>query len=326
MKKTRNNIFFNVVKSEDQTTELLRNFLQFKIFRDNFLNFFLENNKLINSIEDDHLETQVFLSNNNGRPDLIIANEKIKILIEVKINNVDLTENQPEGYFNHLLSLDKNIEKWLVFLVPNDYINEKDIDCKIKKLRATSNQIDIHTKILYWQDIIDIIDKKELTEISAYIAEFYDLLKSWFTSEIIIFDREEVYSMFSKDIPERLLKLFRIVDYVKKSNSRIYSVRAVKDEEEYGIYFKDSDNKTFLFFGIWYDFWKKYSKPLCYGIDLKKYDKKVKEKFTQLFDGKYEDFEDWRATWIDEKAFFAKNTAELIAKQIEDVLNQLSPQ
>ena len=111
------NIFFGLIKNENSMTELFCNFLQFKSFRDTVLGLFLEKNEL-NSIKFEDIDTQCSLPNNKGRPDMIISNDSVKILFELKTEvDTPLTENQPFSYLEYLRTISSKT-KWLIFFTP----------------------------------------------------------------------------------------------------------------------------------------------------------------------------------------------------------------
>lgn len=322
MRDDRDNIFLNVVTLENQTTELLRNFLQFKLFRDIFLSLFLSDNEIVNSVENEHVITQKYLQD-YGTPDLCIENDSLLVLCEVKINDTSLTENQPEGYLNFLLSTEQNIDKWLVFIVPRDYRNYQEIEKKYEMFRIRNPNQTINTKIITWQEIIRIIEAKKLHACSCFICEFYEFIKSRFESKILEFSKEEVLMLFNKQMPKMLLNLFEIVDGVKNKITT-YSASTATGKQEYGLYFKNNNGDRILFFGIWYDFWKEYEKPLCYGVDLKNFDNAIIKRFSNLIRNQYQDYDNWRIAWITEEVFYDKDNIVVIAKHIEDILSKLT--
>jgi len=113
------NIFHNLVTDEDPTTELLCNLMRFAAFRRPLLARFVSD-VMAAQIRYEDIETQVDLDG-HGRPDLVITNDNIHALVEVKVTqHRELTDNQPDGYFS-FLSKDKTPERWLVFLVPKGW-------------------------------------------------------------------------------------------------------------------------------------------------------------------------------------------------------------
>jgi hypothetical protein len=323
MRERYDNIFNNVVKYENQTTELLRNFLQFKLFRDVFLQLFLVDDEVIDSIGKNDLRTQVSLRK-KGMPDLVIENDRVKIFFEIKINDADLTENQPAGYFEYLSSLKDGIEKWLVFIIPRDYRNEGILRRRISGCLTPDTINDVNIRILYWRDIVNAMESSHLIAMSALFVEFHSLLKSWFIPTPIIFSNEEVTVMFDRRMPEVLTKLMEFVDSVRKRVKSYDSEWSVKDYE-YGIYFKNDEGDRMLFFGIWYPYWKKYAKPICYCVDRDNYDQKVVLGFIQFFENEYVDFDDegevWHVASVEEKTYCSDDSIFIVSKKIEELLN-----
>ena len=74
--------------------------------------------------------------------------------------------------------------------------------------------------------------------------------------------------MYSKEIPEITLKLYDLIEEVKKKivkDDRLH-VSKTKTSEAFGFYVDDKKNNGFLFFGIWYKQWIENGYPLCYSI------------------------------------------------------------
>ena len=179
MRERYDNIFHDVVKNENQATELLRNFLQLKPFRDVFLKLFLADDEIVASIEKNNLRTQVSMKE-RGIPDLVIENDRVRIFCEIKINDADLTENQPAGYFKYLSSLRDDVKKWLIFIIPRDYRNEGTLRRSINDCLASEENTDINVRIIYWREIVRAIESNQLSRVSIFFAEFRSFLKSWF--------------------------------------------------------------------------------------------------------------------------------------------------
>ena len=100
------------------TTELLCNLMRFAAFRNPVLAHLLLGSSCVDSIEFDDIDTQITLTG-SGRPDLVIYNDKIYALVEIKTEKSrGLTDHQPDSYFDHLLK-ETARERWLVFLVPD---------------------------------------------------------------------------------------------------------------------------------------------------------------------------------------------------------------
>ena len=314
------NIFLNIVTSENLMTELFCNFLKFRTFRDAVLELFLQKDQL-NRIEFDHFDTQYSLPDDKGRPDLAIRNEEFEILFEIKTGNTNLTVNQPDGYLEYLRE-DFHNTKWLILLAPHDYSFLVDWSSKIDGFLKQYPHSGIQTKIIFWEDIMKAIEHYDLSILSDYFEDFLALLKMWFELQNITFKSSEVFLMFTKDIPEILSKLFTVVDMVKNHNSKAFSVSSSKTSSEYGVYFKTNEGESILYFGVWYVFWREHQKPLCFGVK-RTYPDNVRKKFSQLHDGHFIDFHNWRMCWIDQDILSKDNCSEVIAKLIEEELKQL---
>jgi len=100
----RNDLFYKIINNENLFTELLCNLLNFeqnKILSGNkFKEIFFDFLK-IKEPEKYECDTQ-FRTDNNGNPDLIISSDDEIYLIEIKINDAELTKNQPKGYLKEI--------------------------------------------------------------------------------------------------------------------------------------------------------------------------------------------------------------------------------
>jgi hypothetical protein len=91
------NIFLDIAKDEIQFTKLFYNFLRFRVMRKLLLNLIKNDdfNKYKSKIKYEHFK----INDNNseyGNFDLVIKNEKVDIIFEIKIdNNTSLTDKQP---------------------------------------------------------------------------------------------------------------------------------------------------------------------------------------------------------------------------------------
>lgn len=110
------NIFQNIVVHENSFTELFRNFLRFKSFRDAFLKKYISEIIEVEEITINNFQTQVF-TKSDGIPDLVFSSEKYEYVFEIKVKNCALTNNQPEGYLEYLRKINKP-HKGLYLLAP----------------------------------------------------------------------------------------------------------------------------------------------------------------------------------------------------------------
>ena len=138
------NIFYKVAKDENSTTEIFCNLLGNKFFRDKFLEKFLDQKFISNIRYEEDINTQY--CSTHGRPDLIIENETVKIIVEVKIDKYrGLTPKQPDGYLKELEESAQN-NKWLIFLIPKGYVHFGEDD--LEKIRSKYSHADIKIEIV----------------------------------------------------------------------------------------------------------------------------------------------------------------------------------
>lgn len=315
----KKNIFYNLINSEDATTELLCNLLQFKTFRELFLSIFLKKEEIM-EIDFDDIDTQLYLMNEKYKPDLVISNEKIEIIYEIKTSlQTGLTKNQPMGYLKYLKTI-KDKKKWLILLIPKGYRYEKEwINTTEESLKNYSDK-DINTDILYWEDILEKIKENEIDRINVYFKDFVEILEDFYIVKPINFIDSEVTLMFTKTVADIITKLYETVDLVEKYNIKnVKKIIKKTNTIEYGLYFKNDEGKEILYFGVWYDFWKTHKKPICYGV-YKDYSKEVISKFIKYHKDKIIEHDDWIMSYISKEEFNKENAADAICKLVEQVL------
>lgn len=316
------NIFHNIIRDENSTTELFCNLMKYKLFRDGFLSSFLTEN--VDDLSFDIFDTQK--RSEQGQPDIEISNELIKIIIEVKINKgTQLTENQPRGYIEDLMKSNQKI-KWMIFLVPKDYKHVNEIKNNIDE-SLINNPSTFNYRIINWEDIISIIESNELDKLNPIFSEFVSLLKDWYISKPIRFEWREIMYLFTDEIPKELKKLKDLVDQVIKKTmlpSITYQWSRTEGLKEYGVYFKNSKNQEVLFFGIWLEFWEYKKKPLCFGVKSSKYPKEVIDYFKSKYSAKIETFNDWAVSWFDENIVSDRdNNVTKIQQELEELLENM---
>lgn len=320
------NIFYNIVNNENNTTELLCNLLQFKAFRISILELFLERDA-IDKIEYEHCDTQNILPESNGRPDLVIHNDHLEIIMEIKIGDANLTSSQPISYLNHLnKSSQKN--RWLILLIPNEYIHIdawNNLCADYLKKNPDSN---IKMRIIFWQEVINKLEQYDFFHISKYLQDFVLLLKQWFERKLINFLYSEVKLMFTEQIPTVITKLFKVVDEVKYEIEREFGesiiIRRSFKSDEFVLYIKNEKNLEFLFFGIWYEYWETSGHPICYGVgDV--YKPEVINSFQLLHEKNINSLDGWLCTWIPEILFEKNNCEKEISTIIITEIRNLLP-
>ena len=264
MKET-NSVFDNIVKNENAFTELFYNYLKFGVFRVLLLDliafdFDKENIKYSN------FDTQYSLSK-FGRPDLALLTNEVEILFEIKVYNTSLTLNQPTAYYNYLKTKNTKKHKALILIAPDNYY---DLDRYNRELSVINdNNDEIFTQIIYWNDIVRQIEKKDIPEISPLFKEYTNFLTVGFQMKSIFLDSLNVTNMFGKEFPESLFKTLVIVDNVfRELKKQKFKVWRTNDKyfEEYGFAFQLPDDEV-IFFGMWFDYWRDNGNPICIGLD-----------------------------------------------------------
>ncbi len=244
-------------------TEAFCNLLSHKVFRDAFLKK-LELGDLIDSIQFEDFDTQSRIGD-QGQPDLLIRNNHLAAFIEIKTGNSCLTSNQPTGYLN-FLSKSESTKKYLIFLIPKGYIYFKSWE-ELVEAWGKVNSSTIINETIRWEDVIEIIRSLELDKLNPIFSDFLAILKSWYLIEPVSFSNQEVETMYSEKIPEILEKLEQTINetiaMAKKEN---INTQVGKNREEYGVTFLNKSGAKFLYFGVWYSYWKKYKKPLYYFV------------------------------------------------------------
>ncbi len=127
--------------------------------------------------------------------------------------------------------------------------------------------------------------------------------------------------LFSREIPEALLKLNELIDQVRAKGSA-YKFRESHKRtlfpEEHGFYFVNKRGEDVLWFGMWALFWKREGFPLCFGVDDKW---PARQSFLSSFKGKpMKQLDGYTLGWISQETLASENAAEEIWKQLEPVL------
>lgn len=126
---------------------------------------------------------------------MAVVNDEWEILIEAKTWDTGLTCNQPESYLDSLSNLQKPY-KYLAFLVPSNYTHLSEWNQRVEAWdKLNKNKVPV--KKFNWNELISIIERNDLNLLSDRFSDFYQLLKSWFKIEPVIFNCMEVNYMFS---------------------------------------------------------------------------------------------------------------------------------
>lgn len=295
------NIFYNLIKNETSLTEVFCNFMRYENFRNLFIDMINEKIKNKENIIDkskvkfQDFDTEVALNNQkNGRIDFQLKINTNKIyLFEIKIKTyTNLTDNQPKGYLDYLKELELESEN-LFFILPKGYLHLKEIK---------------NHNIIYWEDILKQIRKKELDKANVFINEFCEIIDlNWFYFEKIDFPKNELELIFSdkKDkgykmienvnIPILIKKLFKIIDLTAVNVSYLGGKNDKQNFENYGYLLNKNTCKISkkINFDIWYgidfELWGKTNNPI--SIQLANFDIEQIELFIQNCGSNFQRFE-----------------------------------
>ena len=274
---------FNILKfllsNEDSVSSFLKGLMFFKPIRESLIRLFVGKDLGSQDVKFEDIYFQFVLNENQSRPDLAIINEKLKMLIEVKISPYRrLTENQPESYLEWLANQQgENLSLYFVAIIPPNYVYKSELEEKL----VNGNKNGIICKIVDWLQIKRELQDNNFHLLSPYIADFCNLLSEWYEVSAINFSLEEVNMLYNKDTFCAISKLFEIVEKVVEhleNKEKIEEISIHKSfrskwwRDEYGVYFSFNNN-SLLWFGIWPKAWEKYGSPLWIGV-CRDWDKK----------------------------------------------------
>lgn len=273
-------IFEGILNIENNFTEVLKNLCQYKLFKENFLNF-LE--IPYDNTDDVIIDTQYNLLD-NGIVDMYIESEfnnKNQIyLIEVKIkNDTSLSNHQSKKHYEEWAKKNNASVK---YLIPENY---KYID----KLKENQKY--------FLENFIKKIKTSGIYELNQYIKDFVDFYYQFLfinkeyefnTREIQLIKGERMKTIDMLNdvtVPELMEKLFEMVDNVAEKVGYKVS-KDDKSSAQYGYSVKDNRN---IWFGIYYEAWKREKKPFLIWIYEEDLDSKLKEKLKAIGFKPYED-------------------------------------
>ncbi len=233
----------------------------------------------------------------------------------------------------YLSELEKKEKKQMIYLIPENYKYEKDINEVIKNKKN-------YAEIYYWEDFIRYIENSDLPQSNILISEFIAFLKSVLGKQdlsLTLNIEEMVLLQNPKDlvIAKNLLnKLYDIIDessqkVVEHFGQKIKIYEQTKRKEistEYAVYFTDEDGEYVLFFGLWFamieDNIEKFgNKLMCFGVSIEDdYGfSKYSEAFKKTFKNNSFETGGWLISSFD-KYILAKDDDELIIKEISNTL------
>lgn len=319
------NIFHKLVTDENSTTELICNLMRFAAFRQPLLARLLSD-ACAAQIEYDDIETQKGLED-HGRPDLFIENDRVCAIVEVKVCQfLGPTAHQQDHYFSYL-SKHKAPERWLVFLVPKAWVHRESLEQSFESLRPGCGGNGVQTKIVCWEDVIDIIEKNDLHLVSPFFSEFHQFLEARYRPSPIVFCPSEVRMLFSKNFPTALSKLELLINEIEEMSGE-YDPKGHKEGKlclvEYGLYFFGNWGDTHvLWFGMWTDFWKETGIPLCFGVK-EDCPPNISEAFRASYKGKIQSFDTYTLGVISQETLEGKNAAKHVWAQLGPVLKAVA--
>lgn len=337
---------FNILKfllsKEDSVSSFLKGLMFFKPVRESLVRLFTNKELKTQDIKFEDIYLQFVLRENQSRPDLAIINEKLKMLIEVKISPYrELTENQPESYLEWLANQQsenlqsKNLSLYFVAIIPPNYDHRNDLEKRLFDFKNKNRDIEIHIKIIDWLEIKKELQDNDLHLLNPYISDFCDLLSEWYENPIIKFSLEEVNVLYNQKTFYALSKLFEFVEKVveelenKEKIEGISIYKAFKNKwwkDEYGAYFV-CNNIDLLWFGIWSKAWEEYGSPLWIGV-CRSWDRKIIEFFKNKTNEKKQEYfkdccvalEDYIICSFAEKLLQDENNYQKLIKFIKDYL------
>lgn len=316
------NIFDNIITNENSLTELFKNYLRFKIFREAFVNLVIPDIDKTEIIHD-YFQTQ-FYTDKNGIPDLVLSTDEYEYVFEIKVHNTSLTNNQPLGYLDYLKNVDKP-NKGLFLIAPENYIYKKEFFDKLNNNLKDSDNI--KRGFVSWQSIMKLISANELNETSQLFSEYLYYLNYWFKT--IEIDKLNLNIMFSKEFPDSINKICDLIDKIADSLKADSTVK--KSNEgfigEYGYYIKDVIDYE-LFYGIWFPYWKSTGNPITICIKSDNPNKLVMfEKVCQ--DLKLskpttsDDYKDWLCTYMSKDIIEKPNCDIRISEILKEIKQKM---
>lgn len=313
------NYFHNVIKNENQLSQLLLNIinnnLQLRQIVERF--FFAKED-----VEFDILDSQK--RDKNGQPDI---NVELKnggfAIIEVKTQDSELTRNQPEGYAQKLKER-KSKSKHLFFLIPKYYKHEKHL---VNRFRVIGETNDIEFKIFYWNDLVKQFIKvtgHSINNNENLLKEIVTHLNEKFGFNNITFETNQIEIMKTNIIPSTILKLNEIVNSLLKSFSYKDYEWDNSTESGYGGGFAFLYKKS-VFVGYFFDLWNDKNASLILLVNKDMVDELFLNSFIDFF-GKYGVVQDYGTNFkfldISDKVN-ESNNVEQINEMIIDFFNQL---
>jgi hypothetical protein len=308
------------VNNEDDFTELLCNMMKYEDFQNIFSEFFGI------KTSEKKIDTQ-YITKKNGKPDLVISYDNGIEFIEAKVGDSRLTKNQPEGYIRELGNRLEKTKK-LYFIIPKNYYFKKDLEKRKENVKNKNIPIDIK----YWESFfehckrnINIFNKNKI------LFEYYNLLKSWFGYETVIFNKKE-----QKIMKENGKVMYKVGKWLESISSLLeqngYTVDRSDGLQEIGIYIYNKSGVFYGWIGVWFPVWKKYGHCFIYTIS-NKVRKRYYNNFINIYKNCHEYVEDiddkpegkavYKYICFDDHIFNKENDESVVFKELSDILKSI---
>ena len=316
------------ISDENHFTELFHNFLQHKEFKNRFIDLL--------GIQDPNSEPLRFKTSTQnsigefGQPDMLVySDNEAYFLIEIKVYNTNLTDNQPKGYYQKLLSLDQSSRRGLILIAPRYYAHLKIYHERLKSIENSQDSIAI--KVIEWEEIIEMMSGLQESKSNPLFKEYLQFLRNWFKYYPQYLTKSENQIMHNKETGIAFQKSMSLIHHVlqkleAKEDTKILRKSFTLDSfEEYGFYIKLQDQKE-IFFGLWFDLWAEHGTPFCICTGDKDFI------FLQRFTEKAQaiglvspiDFREWKTFSLNREILGYKNSEDKITDILLDLINGLN--
>ena len=274
-------IFANIVKGENDFTQLLCNLSSYSVVRQVIKEMVEDATGLaIGDLASSDFAAQYYTPD-CGVPDLVVENESSFIVFEHKVDNTPLSPNQPNGYFR-LLRKDPRPSRALIFILPRGYVYEEVLVNGVRELKGGADSPPV--AVLHWPELVDRLADHGVSETSDLLREFLSLMRDWFIVEAVRFTEMETTRMYNGQTITELMKLWDVVAAVetKLGQTETIALRRSKSSYEFSIYLKDPQSREVGYFGIWYEVWLETGIPLCFAVS-ETADSKLLSRFRTTF-------------------------------------------
>jgi len=346
---------------ENLTTEIFHDLLHCGPLRRILLELFglrSSNENIIDDFRFSDVKTQVRLkeveADSGGQPDLVIKNKSCTLFIEIKVSkNCPLQDSQPCRYLEDLEESSKkdfneNDSKKVrgcYFLLPRGYDHKSEILTRYEKWLKVNPGSQIKHKIVYWEDLLEKIDKAEIY--NQQLTWFCEKIGSWMSYEVVSITEPEIILAFDMEIEcdtennkfnqqeINMAMMSPIPSIYKKFKDLARSVAEELKKKEVPCRYANGEDYWMierdgctLGFGVWEHFWREKGKPI--SIYLREdTSEDHKEKFKEICKNEnlacepHCESNTYLTTWIPREMFLCENSVEKIAEHIQLFYNAL---